>query len=78
MQEAISQALRAFADAVKAKVLANVAGEAEAQLSGPVSTLIEAIGKVIHRKLVAKAEFRLGGRLGIPDFAVVADGALNG
>ncbi len=78
MQDAILQALRTFADAVKAKVSANAAGEAEAQLSGPVSTLIEAVGKIIHRRIVAKAESRLEGRPGIPDFGLVVDGALNG
>lgn len=71
-------ALRTFADAVKAKVSANAEGEAEAQLSGPVSSLLESIGTIIHRRIVAKAESRLGDRLGIPDFGVVVDGALNG
>lgn len=70
--------LRRFADAIKAKASANAEGEAEAQLSGPVSSLLEAIGKFIHSKIVAKAESRLGDRLGIPDFGLVVDGALNG
>ena len=78
MDNALRVTLRAFADAVKQKVAANAEGEPEAQLSGPVSSLIEAIGKIIHRKIVAKAESRLGDRLGIPDFGVVVDGALNG
>jgi hypothetical protein len=78
MQDAILQALRTFAEAVKAKVSANAEGEAEAQLSGPVSSLLEAVGKIVHRTIVAKAESRLGDRMGIPDFGVVVDGALNG
>ncbi len=78
MRAEILGALRTFADAVKAKVSANAEGEAEAQLSGPVSSLLEAIGKIVHRKIVAKAESRLGDRLGIPDFGLVVDGALNG
>lgn len=78
MQAELLQAVRTFADNVKAKVSANAEGEAEAQLSGPVSSLLEALGKIVHRKIVAKAESRLGERLGIPDFALVVDGARNG
>ncbi len=78
MDVELLKALRAFADTVKAKVTANAHGEAEAQLSGPVSSLLESIGKIIHRNIVAKAESRLGERLGIPDFGMVVDGALNG
>nr|HRJ50440.1 N-6 DNA methylase [Phycisphaerales bacterium] len=78
MHDALAEAIRAFADNVKAKVSANATGEPEAQLSGPVSTLIEAIGKIIHRKIVAKAESATENRLGIPDFGVVVDNALSG
>lgn len=78
MDAELLQALRVFADSVKAKVSANAEGEAEAQLSGPVSALLEAVGKITQHKVVAKAESRLGGRLGIPDFGLVVDGALNG
>ena len=78
MQDALAAAVRTFADAVRAKVAANAAGEPEAQLSGPVSTLIEAIGKIIHRKIVAKAESATKDRMGIPDFGVVVDNALSG
>ncbi|GDY00330.1 hypothetical protein LBMAG48_27330 [Phycisphaerae bacterium] len=78
MDADIAKALRTFADNVKAKVTANAAGEAEAQLSGPVPSLLEALGKINHRKIVAKAESKLGDRLGIPDFGLVVDGALTG
>jgi len=78
MHDALAVAIRTFADNVKAKVSANAQGEPEAQLSGPVSTLIEAVGKVIHRKIVAKAESATKDRLGIPDFGVVVDNALTG
>jgi hypothetical protein len=78
MQHTILQTLREFAESVKAKFSAAAEGEPEAQLSGPVSSLLEAIGKVIHRRIVAKAESALGDRLGIPDFGVVADGTLCG
>ncbi len=78
MRDALLDALRTYADAVKAKFSANAEGEAEAQLSAPVSTLIEGLGKIIHRKIVAKAESALGDRLGIPDFGVLVDGALCG
>lgn len=78
MEAELLKILRRFANGVKGKASANAAGEAEAQLSGPVSSLLEAIGKIVHRKIVAKAESRLGDRLGIPDFGLVVDGALNG
>jgi hypothetical protein len=78
MQNAINQALHTFADNVRAKVTANAEGEAEAQLSAPVSMLVEGIGKIIHRKIVAKAESALGDRLGIPDFGILVDGTLCG
>lgn len=78
MKDGLPSLPRDYADAVKAKVSAHAAGEPEAQLSGPVSTLIEGVGKVIHRKIVAKAESRLGDRLGIHDSGLVVDGALNG
>ncbi len=78
MDNALRVSLRAFADTVKEKVAANAEGEPEAQLSGPVSSLIESIGQIIHRKIIAKAESKLGDRLGIPDFGVVVGGALNG
>jgi len=78
MQEALTEALRTCADAIKAKVSANAEGEPEAQLSGPVSALIEEAGRIIGSKVVAKAESRLADRLGIPDFGVLVDGALCG
>jgi hypothetical protein len=78
MQNAIFRALRDFADKVKARFSTPFAGEPEAQLSGPASSLLEAVGTLIHRQVVAKAESKLGDRLGIPDFGVVADGALCG
>ena len=70
--------LRDFADSVRAKFAANAAGEKEAQLSGPCSALLEECGKILVRSVVAKAESRLGDRLGIPDFAILAENALVG
>lgn len=78
MQDALLKTLQTFADTVKANVSANAAGQDEAQLTGPVSALLNEVGKIIHRKIVAKAQSRLGDRLGIPDFGLVVDGALNG
>lgn len=63
---------------MQANLAANVPGGAEAQLSGPVSTLLVEIGKVLHCTIVAKAQPQLGQRMGIPDFGLVVDGALNG
>ena len=78
MQDVLLHALREFADSVEAKFSANAEGEAEAQLSAPVSALIEQVGRIIHRRIVAKAESTLGYRLGIPDFGVLADDILCG
>lgn len=78
MQDGLAGALRTFADGVKAKCAANAEGEAEAQLSAPVSVLFESLGKVLHGSVVAKAESRTHNRLGIPDFAVVVQNALTG
>ncbi len=78
MQEALGKAIRTFADDVHAKVSGNARGEPEAQLSGPVSALIEALGKITHQKVVCKAESRLEGRLGIPDFGILLGNALCG
>ncbi len=78
MQAAFANALRTFADSISAKMMAAAEGEPEAQLSGPVSHLLEAVGGIIHRKVVVKAESALSDRLGVPDFAVVADGTLCG
>ncbi len=78
MNTRLLQPLRDFADSVRSKFAANVVGEKEAQLSGPCSALLEACGKIILRGVVAKAESRLGDRLGIPDFAILAENALVG
>lgn len=78
MKPDVLAALRQFADAVKAKFAANAPGEPEAQLSEPVPALLQAVGALTHRPVVAKAESRLGDRLGIPDFGVLAGGALCG
>lgn len=74
----MARALAEFAGSVSAKFSAAASGEPEAQLSGPVSTLIEAAGRALHRTVIAKAESITPDRLGIPDFAVVIDGALCG
>ncbi|HNQ21856.1 MAG TPA: N-6 DNA methylase [Phycisphaerae bacterium] len=78
METDLAKALRDFADSVQAKMGAAAKGEPEAQLSAPASSLLETVGGIIHRKVVVKAESALGGRLGIPDFAVLADGTLCG
>jgi hypothetical protein len=78
MQQAILRALRTFAAAVQGRFSARAAGEAEAQLAAPVSTVIEDFGRIIHRPIVAKAESALGDRLGIPDYGILVDGALCG
>lgn len=78
MENALLEALRAFAESVKAKLAANAEGELEAQLSGPISMLVERLEEDFQRRIVAKAESSLGYRLGIPDFGVLVDGALCG
>lgn len=78
MKHDLANVLRDFADAVRSKTAANAAGQPEAQLSGPVSTLIDDVGKCMKRKIVAKAESATDDRLGIPDFGVVVDNALSG
>jgi hypothetical protein len=78
MPEPLLNALRDFADSVKARFTANAAGEPEAQLSGPVSSLLERAGAILGRKIVAKPESKLRDRLGIPDFGILVDGALRG
>ncbi|MBL9000102.1 MAG: N-6 DNA methylase [Phycisphaerae bacterium] len=78
MEAELLVALREFAEAVKVRFSANAQGEPEAQLTGPVSSLFDAVGTIVHRRIVAKAESRLGDRPGIPDFGLVVDGVLNG
>lgn len=74
----IFQALRQFAANVTAKVKALAAGEPEDQLRGPLENFLGAVGKAIGRKVIAKGESQLPGRLGRPDYAILAGKLLAG
>jgi len=74
----IFQALRQFAANVTAKVKALAAGEPEEQLRGPLENFLSAVGKAIGRKVIAKGESQLPGRLGRPDYAILAGKLLAG
>ncbi len=74
----IFQALQQFAASVTAKMKALAAGEPEDQLRSPLEAFLSEAGKAIGRNIIAKGESQLPGRLGIPDYAVLADKLLAG
>ncbi len=63
----ILQALQRFAASVAVKVKALAPGAPEDQLRAPLETFLSDVGKAISRKIVAKGESQLPGRLGRPD-----------
>jgi hypothetical protein len=76
--ELIFQALAKFAATVTRKAKGLAAGEPEDQLRGPFEVFISEAGKAVGRDVVPKGESRLSGRLGRPDYAVLANGLLAG
>lgn len=74
----IHEALREFADAVRAKTAAQGRGQPEEQLRGPFETLLSRIGAAEGLSVVASGEAQLPAGLGRPDFAVHRDGLLTG
>ena len=71
-------ALHTFADTLQARATGPARGEPEAQLSGPVSILLETFGEMLGSRLTLQAEVRAADRLGIPDFAASREGLLLG
>ena len=71
-------ALQDFAAEVTRKMKALAAGEPEDQLRAPFEKLITAVGKALGQRVVAKGESQLPGRLGKPDFAILARKLLAG
>lgn len=63
----VLNALQKFAGEVFAKFQALAVGNPEDQLRGPLETFLADAGKAIGRKVVAKGETQLPGRLGRPE-----------
>lgn len=77
--DALFAALQQFAANVTANFKALAAGEPEAQLTNPTEGFLSAVGKALgYRRIVAKRESQLEGRLGRPDYAVLANKLLVG
>jgi len=74
----IYEALRRFADKVVSKLKALAPGEPEDQLRSPVETFLSEVGRALGPKIIAKGESQLPGRLGRPDYAVLASKLLAG
>lgn len=74
----IYAALQQFAVDVTQKMKALAAGEPEDQLRGPFENLMTTVGKALGQSVVAKGESQLPGRLGRPDYAIVARKLLAG
>ncbi len=77
-ENAILAALKDFAAAVAAKLNTLTAGEPEDQLRAPFEAFIAAVGQAVGPDVVCTGETLLSGRLGKPDYAVHASGALTG
>ena len=76
--ERVLGALRKFSKSVTEKMTGLAAGEPEDQLRGPFEVLLKEVGAAIGTEIVAKGESRLVGRLGRPDYAVLANKLLAG
>ncbi len=76
--DALLSALRTFADAVARKRAAPFAASAEEQLRGPFEGLLAAAAAQFGIDATCTGEATLPNRLGRPDFAVSAGGALVG
>jgi hypothetical protein len=73
----VADALKVFADRVKAKFSASRVGEPEDQIRGPFETLLTDIGIALGYDVVPEGEARAGA-LGRPDYGVNVDSLLNG
>jgi len=76
--EPILEPLREFADRVSRKSSQITTGEPEEQLSAPFDRFIEEVGKIRTIRLDCTGHTRLPGRMGTPDFAVLASDLLAG
>ena len=76
--DALLAVLRAFADAVAKKTATPFAASAEEQLRGPFEVLLAAAAAEFGIDAACTGEAALPSRLGRPDFAVSAGGALVG
>jgi hypothetical protein len=76
--EPVLDALRDFAEAVKAKMNQLAAGEPEDQLRGPFENFMRDVGRALAVKIICTGESRLADRLGKPDFAIHSGGLLTG
>ncbi|MCC7409539.1 MAG: N-6 DNA methylase [Phycisphaeraceae bacterium] len=77
--QTILDALRLFAASATANLKALVTGEPEAQLTNPTEAFLSAVGKALgYKRLIAKREPQLPGRLGRPDYAILTDELLVG
>jgi hypothetical protein len=74
----VYEALRAFAEAVSAKMSQVTHGEPEDQLRGPFETFVTEVGCALGLSVVPTGETPLPGRLGRPDYAVHNSGLLAG
>lgn len=74
----IFDALQRFAATVTAKMKALAAGQPEDQLRAPLESFLTEVGKALRIRIVAKGESQLPGRLGRPDYAVLASKLLAG
>ncbi len=74
----IHEALQQFAESVASKLKALAPGQPEDQLRGPLETFLSDIGRALALKIIVKGESRLPGRLGRPDYAVLASNLLAG
>ncbi len=76
--DAAYTALRSFAAALHERATGPARGEPEAQLSAPISTLLETLSAALGSRITLQAEVRAEDRLGIPDFAASKEGLLLG
>jgi len=74
----IQDALRYFAEAVKAKMSQLTAGEPEEQLRSPFENFMSAAGGVLDCNVLCIGETPLPDRVGRPDYAVVVNDLLAG
>ncbi len=77
-EDLILAALQQFAADVSQKTKALATGEPEDQLRAPFENFLAAVGRLLGQSVVAKGESQLPGRLGRPDYAIVARRLLAG
>lgn len=75
--EPVADALRVFADRVKAKFSAGKVGEPEDQLRGPFETMLTDIGVALGYDVIPEGEVRVD-VFGRPDYGVNVGSILNG